>query len=237
MHVINHEWNRSMFVASAMCFVWDIKPDLPTISTCSHPRPFCLCPRDNALAANILTPCVYMQRQRQETNKQAMEGKGVKSEWKRHNADKHDRHGKHNRKAIKQAKKKTSKKQTSKQENKQKSNKRWCPRGTNVGLHRVSIASLCWSMDDTLASKTCAWTCKKACKDAYKANRWHTQAWQAYHCIKQKRGKVCMKQPASWRCVPSGCIHTTTHPLRPSSVAMPRTREANTSIKHKSKQV
>ena len=30
MHVINHEWNRSMFVASTMCFVWDTKPDLPT---------------------------------------------------------------------------------------------------------------------------------------------------------------------------------------------------------------
>ena len=25
MHVINHEWNRSIFVASAMCFVWDTK--------------------------------------------------------------------------------------------------------------------------------------------------------------------------------------------------------------------
>ena len=31
MHVINHEWNRSMFVASAMRYVWDTKPDLPTI--------------------------------------------------------------------------------------------------------------------------------------------------------------------------------------------------------------
>ena len=30
MHVISHEWNRSMFVTSAMCFVWDTKPDLPT---------------------------------------------------------------------------------------------------------------------------------------------------------------------------------------------------------------
>ena len=29
MHVINYEWNRSMFVTSAMCFVWDTKPDLP----------------------------------------------------------------------------------------------------------------------------------------------------------------------------------------------------------------
>ena len=31
MHVINHEWNRSMFVASVMCFVWDTKPNLPSI--------------------------------------------------------------------------------------------------------------------------------------------------------------------------------------------------------------
>ena len=31
VHVINHEWNRFMFVASAMCFVWDTKPELPPI--------------------------------------------------------------------------------------------------------------------------------------------------------------------------------------------------------------
>ena len=30
------------------------------------------------------------------------------------------------------------------------------------------------------------------------------------------------------------CNHTTTHPLRASSVAKPRIREANTSIKHRS---
>ena len=30
MHVINYECNRSMFVASVMCFVRDTKPDLPT---------------------------------------------------------------------------------------------------------------------------------------------------------------------------------------------------------------
>ena len=27
VHVINHEWNRSMNVVSAMSFVWDTKPD------------------------------------------------------------------------------------------------------------------------------------------------------------------------------------------------------------------
>ena len=31
VHVINHEWNRSMFVASTMCFVWDTKPDFPSV--------------------------------------------------------------------------------------------------------------------------------------------------------------------------------------------------------------
>ena len=41
-------------------------------------------------------------------------------------------------------------------------------------------------MDDTLESKTHAWTCKQACKDAYKANEWHKQAWQAYHVEKGK---------------------------------------------------
>ena len=40
------------------------------ISTCLHPCPFCLHLGDRALA-----PCVYMQRQGQETNRQAMERK------------------------------------------------------------------------------------------------------------------------------------------------------------------
>ena len=31
--IINHEWNRSMYVASAVCFVWDTKPDLPTTTS------------------------------------------------------------------------------------------------------------------------------------------------------------------------------------------------------------
>ena len=127
------------------------------ISTCSHPRPFCLCLGDHALAPRVLAPCVYMQIQRQETSRQAMEGKDAKSIWKRHKVDKYDRHGKQrNKKARKQAKRQTSK----------KANKRWCPRGTNVGLDRMSITSLCWSVDNTLASKTHAWTCEQMCKDA-----------------------------------------------------------------------
>ena len=31
VHVINHEWNRSIFVASAVYFVWDTKSNFPTI--------------------------------------------------------------------------------------------------------------------------------------------------------------------------------------------------------------
>ena len=30
VHVINHKWNRSMNVASAVSFVWDTKPDFPS---------------------------------------------------------------------------------------------------------------------------------------------------------------------------------------------------------------
>ena len=49
------------------------------ISTCLHPRPFCLRLGDRALALCVIAPCVYVQRQRQETSKQAMEGKNAKS--------------------------------------------------------------------------------------------------------------------------------------------------------------
>ena len=41
--------------------------------------PFLLDLGDHALAPNVLAPCVYMQRQRQETSKQAMEGKDAKN--------------------------------------------------------------------------------------------------------------------------------------------------------------
>ena len=33
LHVIFHEWSRFVFVASAVCFVWDTKPDFPTSSS------------------------------------------------------------------------------------------------------------------------------------------------------------------------------------------------------------
>ena len=126
------------------------------ISTCSHPYPFSLRLGDRALAPSVLAPCVYMQRQRQETSRQEMEGKDAKSIWKRHKADKHDRYGIYrNKDASKQVIRQTSEitsKQAKRQTSKQ-ANKKWCPRGTNVGLDWVTITSLCWSMDDTLASK------------------------------------------------------------------------------------
>ena len=48
------------------------------ISPCLHP-PFCLRLGDHAVAPCVLAHCVYMQRQRQETNRKAMEGKDAKS--------------------------------------------------------------------------------------------------------------------------------------------------------------
>ena len=47
----------------------------------------------------------------------------------------------------------------------------------------------------------------------------------AYQMITPKQGHMRV-----------GCNHTTTNLLRVSNVARPRTREANTSIKHRSKQ-
>ena len=147
-------------------------------------------------------PCVYMQRKRQETSRQAMEGKEVKSIWK----------------GIKWINmismvSKEARKQANKKKGKQveKQTKGGVQGGTNVGLDRMSITSLCWSMDDTLASKTHAWTCKQACEDVYEANKWHKQAWWAYHRTERKRGKVCTKQLASRWCNASGYIQTRPH--------------------------
>ena len=47
-------------------------------STCLHPYPFCLSLGDRAPAPCVLALCVHMQRQEQETSRQAMEGKGAK---------------------------------------------------------------------------------------------------------------------------------------------------------------
>ena len=56
------------------------------ITTCLHSQPFCLRLGDCALALSALAPYVYMQRQRQETSRQAMEGKDAKGMCKRHKA-------------------------------------------------------------------------------------------------------------------------------------------------------
>ena len=55
MHVINHEWNRSMFVASAMCFVWDTKLDLPIYNTSR-----------NKSSSLVLKPCKSVQETSEE---------------------------------------------------------------------------------------------------------------------------------------------------------------------------
>ena len=180
-----------------------------------------------------------------------MKGKDTRSIWKGHKTYKHDRHGKHSMwQDIRQARctNKQESRQTDKQTNKKrkKANKRWCPRGTNVSLDWMSITSLCWSLDDTLASKTYAWTCKQACKDAKKANGWHKQARQAYHCMEWKRerhawsnryhGNASQMVTSKQGLRGVRCNHATTNPLRASSMAKSRIREANISIKHKSKQ-
>ena len=49
------------------------------ISACSHPRPFCLRLGNPALTPGILAPCMYMQRQKQETSRQATEGTNARA--------------------------------------------------------------------------------------------------------------------------------------------------------------
>ena len=60
-----------------------------------------------------------------------MEGKDAKSIWK--GIKQIGMIGMASKETRKQAKKQTSK----------KAKERWCPQGTNVGLDRMSIASLC----------------------------------------------------------------------------------------------
>ena len=111
-------------------------PNIATwlISTCSHPRPFCLCLGDRALTPCVLALFVYRQRQRQETSRQAMEGK-IQRAYERgiKQISMIDMARKETRKRAKQARRQRSK----------KANKRWCSQGTNVGLDRMSITSLC----------------------------------------------------------------------------------------------
>ena len=59
--------------------------------------------------------------------------------------------------------------------------------------------------------------------ERYAQNNWYRR--DASQMVTSKQGLMGV-----------GCNHTTTNPLRASSVAKTRTKEANASIKHKSKQ-
>ena len=104
-------------------------------SSCLHLCPFCSCLRGRTLAPSLFTPCVYIQRQKKQASRQAkkqIEGKHAKrqaSKGCQMGASKHVKHMKRQTNML--------------------SNKRGCPRRKNVGLDRVSIVPLDWSMNDT----------------------------------------------------------------------------------------
>ena len=101
-------------------------------------------------------------------------------------------------------------------------------------------------MDDTLASKTHAWACKQGCKDAYKPmGGTNKHGKDSFAWSKKREGYTWIdtaSEEASQMVTPKqglmgvGCNHTTTILLRMSNMTKPRTRKANTSIKHRSKQ-
>ena len=103
-------------------------------STCLHPHLFLFAPRGpcpSSIPPRSMGVQVKAMTKNQQTNNRRNR---CKEHMERHKTNKHDRHGKQrNQKASKLAKRQTSK----------KANKRWCPRGINVDLHQVSIASLC----------------------------------------------------------------------------------------------
>ena len=106
------------------------------------------------------------------------------------------------------------------------SNKRGCFTRINVGLDRMSIITLDWSMDDT---QTLARTCRQACKDVKKQrkpNGCHTNTMKVY----LKNGNGC-NHVSKWSQRP-----ISTSPQRVQSMAKPRSRQANMDINHKSKQ-
>ena len=102
--------------------------------TCLRPRLFLFGPRRScpgSISHRSMGVQVKAMTKNQQTNNRRNR---CKEHMERHKTDKHDSHGKQrNQKTSKLAKRQTSK----------KVNKRWCPCGTNVGLDRVSIASLC----------------------------------------------------------------------------------------------
>ena len=117
-----------------------------------------LCPSSKRPRSMCVHAKVKTRKQQTSNGK-----KRCKEHMKRYKADKHNRHGEQgskdtNKQVIRQISKIASRQ--AKRQTRKRANKRWCPWGTNVDLDWMSIASLCWSMDDTPASKTHAWTCK-----------------------------------------------------------------------------
>ena len=100
----------------------------------------------------------------------------------------------------------------------------------------------------TQASKTHARTYKQACKDAYKQRKpMGAQASKASISSHGAEKGYAQSKLASRRCISQvvtpkqshtgvGCNHTRSSTQRALSMAKPRTREANTDIKHRSKQ-
>ena len=98
-------------------------------------------------------------------------------------------------------------------------------------------------MDNTLASKTHAWTCKQVHKDANKANRStnkhgkniiaQSETGERHARSNLAFGDTSQVVTPKQDLVGIGCNHTTINPLRVSNVAKLRTREASTSMEDK----
>ena len=88
------------------------------------------------LHASMIHACTCKDKRNKPADKQR------KKEGKQGKHAKHTLTSRNKRRQTKHAK-------HVKRENNMLSNKRGCPRRTNVGLNRVSIPSLDWSMDDT----------------------------------------------------------------------------------------
>ena len=173
------------------------------ISTCSHPHPFCLCLGDRTLAPCALTPYMYMAKTRnQQTSNGRKEAKGI---WKRHKADKHDRHGKQrNKKASKQARRQTSKKA------KQKvvSTRDKCRFGSNVHDFIVLKHGRHNSKQDSCMDM---WASLLRCIESQRVARTNMVSIASHG---EEKGRVCTKQPGIWRYFPNGHIQTRPHGCR-----------------------
>ena len=144
------------------------------VSSCLHLCPFCLCLGGRTLAPSVYAPCVYMQRQKKHDSRQARKKQRRQGEFANNILTKKAKH------AIK---------------------KIGCPRRTNVGLDRVLIVPLDWSMDDT---QTHACTCRHSCKDAKEAKKAKRVApsKQGKNINIARSGERCESStPTSQRCI------------------------------------